>query len=493
MPRPNGYDVLVVGAGAAGCVMAAHLAQAGSRSVALLEAGPDLRGDVPGALRDGWRISREPDWGYVSDPNPHGNVQNIWRNKLVGGTSWQTRFAPRGAPGDYDEWAARGNIGWSFNEVLPYFMRLEADRDFGDAPWHGASGPIPVTRYPEFEYTEIAAAGLRAAEATGFPMVDDHNEPGTVGLGRMPMTTERGRRVTTADAYLGSQATPGNLTILGHSHVAEVALDATRARGVRLVDGSIVEGGHVVLCAGVYGSAPILMRSGIGPPDHLRSHGIAVRVDLPGVGANLADHPAVAIDCGYRGAMRDEPIMHFIATFHSSSQPSSGPPDLMLWASDPEEPALFEIAVVLLRPRSRGKVELRSADPADSPRVQLPALSDTFDVRRLVEGHERALEIANHDDLRRLCEEDATPVAPGGDLVEMLRAGAFSLPHVVGTCSMGPRPEEGAVVDASGQVHGIEGLTVADASIMPDVPSGFTHLPTIMLAERLSGQLNAEI
>jgi choline dehydrogenase len=493
MPRPNGYDVLVVGAGAAGCVTAARLAQAGSRSVALLEAGPDLRGGVPGALRDGWRISREPDWGYVSDPNPRGNVQNVWRNKLVGGTSWQTRFAPRGAPGDYDEWAARGNIGWSFDDVLPYFRRLEADRDFGDAPWHGASGPIPVTRYLEFDYTDIAAAGLRAAEAAGFPAVEDHNAPGAVGLGRMPMTTERGRRVTTADAYLGVDATPGNLTVLANSHVAEVVLDATRANGVRLVDGSIVEGGHVILCAGVYGSAPILMRSGIGPAEHLRSHGITVRVDLPGVGANLADHPTVAIDCGYRGAMRNEPIMHFIATFHSSSQPSGGPPDLMLWASDPEETALFEIVVVLLRPRSRGKVELRSADPADSPRVQLPALSDEFDVRRLVEGYGRALEIANHDDVRRLCEEDATPAPLGGDLTTMLCASAFSLPHVVGTCAMGPRVEEGAVVDASGRVHGVECLTVADASIMPDVPSGFTHLPTIMLAERLSEQLSAAI
>jgi choline dehydrogenase-like flavoprotein len=408
MAGSEAFDAVVVGAGAAGCVVAARLAESGSRSVLLLEAGPDLRAEAPDEIRDAWHITRDFDWGYRSEPNPRGNVQDLWRNKLVGGTSWVTRFAPRGSPADYDEWAALGNAGWSFDDVLPYFRHLEADADFGDTPWHGDSGPMPVRRYS----------------------------------------------------------------------------------GVRLLDGDVVEASRVVLCAGVFGSPAILMRSGIGPADHLRSVEVPVRVDLPGVGANLADHPAVSIECGYSGATRTDPILHIIATFHSATVDGDSAPDLMLWASDPEAPAegpaSFDIDVVLVRPRSRGGVRLRSADPTDAPHVELPAPSDPFDVERLAEGYLRGLEVLSSGTIRRHGVEPATPAPLGDELLEFVRVEGYSLPHVVGTCAMGPRPEDGAVVDPSGQVHGTEALSVVDASIMPDVPSGFTHVPTIMLAERLS-------
>src|SRR6266540_1611812 len=168
------FDVVIVGGGAAGCVVAARLADSGSRSVLLLEAEPD----------------------------PRGVVRNLWRNKLLGGTSWVTRFTPRGSPADYDGWAALGNEGWGFEEVLPYFKRLETAVDFGDEPWHGNRGPMPSTRYLELEYTEVAAAALRAIIAAGFAAIEDHNRPRAVGVGRMPMSTRDGVRVTTADAYL---------------------------------------------------------------------------------------------------------------------------------------------------------------------------------------------------------------------------------------------------------------------------------------------------
>ena len=267
-------------------------------------------------------------------------------------------------------------------------------------------------------------------------------------------------------------------------------LDSTRATGVRLVDGAVIDAGCVVLCAGTYGSPAILLRSGIGPARHLRSVGIPVRLELPGVGANLADHAGVDIDCGYHGPARSAPLLHLVATFHSESASSDQAPDLMLWLSDPRgDPPMFEIDVVLLRPRARGTVRLRSADPTNPPRIQLPGL-DPFDVERLAEGYRRGCEVANHPGLRRLCNAPLSPQPNRtAELPDLIRAESYSFPHVVGTCSMGPDPDDDAVVDASGRVHGTERLSVVDASIIPNGPSAFTHLPTIMLAERLSEQL----
>ena len=490
MARGEHFDVVIVGGGSAGCVVAARLSGSSARSVLLLEAGPDLRANVPGELLDGWRLSDAFDWGYASEPDARGAVDDMRRGKLLGGTSWVTRFALRGSPADYDEWAALGNPGWGFEDVLPYFVLLEADADFGDRPWHGERGRVPVNRYLDVEFTEIAQAGWQAVQAAGFAAVEDHNRPGAVGVGRMPMSSHDGIRVTTADTYLPRGDTPSNLTIRAGTQVADIVLDGTRATGVRLVDGAVIDAGCVVLCAGTYGSPAILLRSGIGPARHLRSVGIPVRLELPGVGANLADHAGVDIDCGYHGPARSAPILHLVATFHSESASSDQAPDLMLWLSDPRgDPPMFEIDVVLLRPRARGTVRLRSADPTNPPRIQLPGL-DPFDVERLAEGYRRGCEVANHPGLRRLCNAPLSPQPNRtAELPDLIRAESYSFPHVVGTCSMGPDPDDDAVVDASGRVHGTERLSVVDASIIPNGPSAFTHLPTIMLAERLSEQL----
>ena len=196
-----------------------------------------------------------------------------------------TRFAWRGATADYDEWAALGNPGWAFEDVLPFFTRVEADTDFGGQVWQDGGGRLPITRYLDVELSEIAAAALDALEAVGFPSVEDHNRPGALGAGRMPMSSRDGRRVTTADAFLPVGKTPPNLIIRADAQVADIVFDGTRAVGIRLIDGAVIEAGWVVLCAGAYGSPAILMRSGIGPAEHLRSLGIPVRLDLPGVGA----------------------------------------------------------------------------------------------------------------------------------------------------------------------------------------------------------------
>jgi choline dehydrogenase len=485
------WDVVVVGGGAAGCVVAARLAESASRSVVLLEAGPDRRSDMPAVLRNGWTIERElHDWGYQSEPHL-GSPRPVRRKKLLGGTSWLTRFTPRGAPGDFDGWVARGNSGWGFDEVLPYFRRLETDVDFGSDPWHGAHGPMLSVRYLDQEHTPIAEATVQALRAAGLPEAPDHNRPGATGVGRMPMNTRDGVRVTTADAYLPAGATPSNLTIQPTAQVDRVLLDGLSARGVRLLDGSEVEAGWVVLCAGTYGTAPILMRSGLGPAGHLRELGIKVAADLPGVGANLADHPSVPIDFGYAGAGRRAPILHSIATFHSAHRSSQETPDLMFWMADPSEAdPSFAVEVVLLRPRSRGEVRLHSADPGDPPVIKLPDLSDPLDMERLKEGYRRAVEVANDRVVRKLCGGKTLKLPT--DVEDAIRAAEYSVPHVVGTCSMGPKAEDGGVVDSSGRVHGAERLSVVDASILPDVPSGFVHFPVIMLAERLSERIASQ-
>jgi choline dehydrogenase len=487
-------EVVVVGGGAAGCVVARRLAE-GRRSVLLLEAGPDLGDSVGPALLDGWRNPRgsdwTTDWGYESEPPADGNPAKLRRGKLLGGTSWLTRFAVRGHPADFEAWAARGNPGWSFAEVLPAFRRLEADADFGDEPWHGNAGPMAINRYGMQRRSAIHDAAVEAFRDLGFPTVEDHNAPGAVGAGPMPMSTRDGRRVTTLQAYLRREALPASLVTRSDRQVDKVLIDGGRALGVRLVDGTEVAADSVILSAGVYGSPPLLMRSGVGPAAHLREMGIDVVVDLQGVGENLADHPGVDLDAGFNGDAACEALRHTIATFRSRSQPAAGPPDLMFWVHEPsEDDGRLYLDPILLKPGSRGSVRLRSADPLDPPRIILPGLRAERDVERLMEGYELGRAIANHPAIRALAEEPApaTPLGPA-ELRERVATNAYSLPHVVGTCRMGPSPDAADVVDAAGRVHGVDGLRVIDASVIPDAPSGFPHLVTIMVAEHLAERL----
>jgi choline dehydrogenase len=218
---------------------------------------------------------------------------------------------------------------------------------------------------------------------------------------------------------------------------------------------------------------------------------IEVAVDLPGVGENLADHPGVDLDAGFSGDAACEALRHTIATYRSRSQPADGPPDLMFWVHEPsEDDGRLYLDPILLKPQSRGSVRLRSADPLDPPRIKLPGIRAERDVERLMEGYELGLAIANHPSIRALGEEPA-PTPPSGsvELRERVVGNAYSLPHVVGTCRMGPAPDAGDVVDEAGRVHGVDGLRVIDASVIPDAPSGFPHLVTIMVAEHLAERL----
>ena len=237
----NDADIVIVGAGAAGCVLARRLADRTSASVLLLEAGGEPDAD---AAPDGFRLGKPADWGFEAEPGTTETAQRVRRGRLLGGTSWLTRFAVRGAAADFDAWAARGNPGWTYDDVLPAFLALETDEDFGAEPWHGSSGPIPVTRYPDLRRSEIHLAAIEALRQSGFADVADHNDGHAVGIGPMPMSVQDGRRVTTYGAYLPPEHWPSNLSIRAGSEVASVLLDGTRAVGVRLVDGTEIRTGR---------------------------------------------------------------------------------------------------------------------------------------------------------------------------------------------------------------------------------------------------------
>ncbi len=455
----------------------------------LIEAGPDLRGSTPPDLLDGWILPKPPDWGFTTEPDAAGATKPVRRSRVLGGSGWLTRFAVRGAASDFDAWARAGNSSWAFADVLPAFRRLEADLEFGDRAWHGDRGPIPITRYPDHAPSAAHLAAAAALEALGFAAVEDHNAPDAVGVGRMPMSSRGGRRVTSVDAYLPPDRPVANLTIRADALVDRVRLENGRATGIGLADGTTVSADAVIVSAGTYGSPAILMRSGIGPAEYLRSLGIDVRVDLPGVGSNLADHPAADLNSGWQGEGTAGPITHSIGTFRSAIAGPADGPDMMFWISDPsaEDPALY-VDPILMRPRSRGSVRLRSADPAAAPIIELPGLREPVDIERLVDAYRLGIEFANHPAFRHPAGGGTAPLDPG-DREATRRAvleGAYSIPHVVGTCAMGPSPADGAVVDALGRVHGVAGLSVVDASIMPEPPSGFPHLITLMLAEHLA-------
>lgn len=488
------FDVVVIGSGSAGCIVAARLAEETSASVLLLEAGPDLRPNPPAAMHNGWVTFREFGWGYESEPNDRGDTEALHRGRLVGGTSWVTRFMMRGSPADFDEWARLGNQGWAFDDVLPHFVRVERDLDYGDRPWHGAGGRVPVTRYPEEPASAYEAAALAAFSDSGFSVIADHNEPGAVGVARMPMNAEAGGRVTGADAYLPLGATAANLRVQPESAVASLLLDGNRVTGVRLVDGRVIGAGRVVLCAGVYGSPMILMRSGIGPAKHLEAVGVPVVLDLPGVGANLADHPGVDVDTGYRADGPATPRMHLLATGHSRYAAPTDAPDIAIWAFPPMgDPVEAPVAAILLRPKARGSVRLRSPDPLQPPSIVLPAVRESHDVERLAEALERAHDVVRSSHLRSVCAAEPAPTPTTPDEFRMRAQRADSYPHTVGTCAMGPDGGSGAVVTADGHVHGIERLSIVDASILPTAPSGFPHLITMMAANRLAERLIAHL
>ena len=410
-------------------------------------------------------------------------------------------FALRGAVSDYDDWAALGNAGWSFDEVLPFFRALETDLDF-DEPWHGAAGPVPIERIPLDALEPSQRAALEAAWQLGHAHIADHNQPGSVGAGPLPRNAVDGVRISTAIAYLETARTRPNLTIRGDVLADRLLVDGTRACGVVLACGREIRADRVVIAAGAYGSPAILLRSGIGPTADLGALGINTVADLPGVGARLIDHPCFSVDMPAAPAPEGNWFETAI-TWRSALAGSDlfdlhtipgGP--LAVGPDDSPTGSIFFMFSSVVRPRSRGWVKLRSADATAAPVVRTGDVDHPDDLARMVDAVRHTRELFRTSPLRDLvCGEELRPgndVRSDRELEAAIREGVTVYHHASGTCPMGPNVEDGAVVDASGRVHGIENLVVADASIMPNIPAANTNLPTMMLAEHIAHRIRNE-
>jgi choline dehydrogenase len=495
-------DLVIIGAGAAGCVLAARLSETRQRSVLLLEAGPDYQEPalLPPEIRAGFNPTSSHDWGYASEPGAGVPTIPLWRGRLVGGCSATNgMFALRGHPADYDEWAALGNAGWSFDELLPFFCRSENDLDHGDS-WHGHDGPLPIRRYPRPELGPGAAAFLDACAALGFERVADHNAPGAVGAGPLPVNQVGGIRQSTALTYLAAARQRANLTVRGDCVIDRLLFEGRRAVGVRLAGGERIAAGHVVLAGGAFGSPAILLRSGVGPGAELRDLGIPVHMDLPGVGHSLADHPRL----GLRYAVPTNAVVdelqgcQAVLTMRSSANVAGHDLHVFPWAAfkvDPAESptgARMVLHAALTKPRSRGSVCLRSADPAAAPIIDPGWFTDPADMPRMRLAVRTARRLAATAPLAGVALEELFPGRAIDNDVELdatIRTGLGTYFHPVGSCRMGSESDPDAVVDSRGAVHGIERLSIVDASIMPTIPAANTHLPTIALAERCAAWL----
>jgi choline dehydrogenase len=507
---------VIVGAGSAGAVLAARLSADPSAQVALLEAGPDyLSAQTPDAIK-----SPNPNlvitgedyapyrWDTLTSRRTRGQEpRTYWRGRGVGGSSAiNGQIAIRGVPEDYNGWAKEGCRGWSYADTLSAFCRLETDLKFGDAPWHGVDGPIPIYRAPVSRWGAVDQAFAEAALEVGHVWAADHNAPGTTGVSPYAINNRDSVRVSTNDGYLEPSRGRNNLAIFGEAHVDRVLFEGSRAVGVRVRTGGVwreVRGETVILSAGAVHSPAILLRSGVGPADHLRWLDIPVRADLP-VGEGFQDHPVVFLPIELEEAAQPPAgFRHTNACLrYSSGIENAGPNDMMMVAMNrfgdslgqhlaADGPVFGLIGVWVNQCFSRGTVRLASADPFDQPLVEENMLCHSSDVIRMRDGVRRLMAMRRHPAIAAIGRPrwHMADDASDAEIDAYALANCGDTQHATSTCRMGDEAAPETVVDSDCRVLGFEGLRVIDASVMPSVVRANTHLTTVMIAEHMTDRI----